>query len=193
MIPFGAVQVPGFSRRRNRQKLIEELKRARERAEMNQIEREVETSDVVNKAVEKGLPSEMADLVKHQLGVLTTGFMPEVPNEETWKRNELDQLADRFAGYYLEKKADGWNLLDFGALVECSPSIRYFDSSVTITFEFTGGGSTAITGDAALAFIRYLHFIGLFEVENAKRPCPECGDKIPQNCETCGGLGWVID
>jgi hypothetical protein len=108
MIPFGAVQVPGFSRRRNRQKLIEELKRARERAEMNQIEREVETSDVVNKAVEKGLPSEMADLVKHQLGVLTTGFMPEVPNEETWKRNELDQLADRFAGYYREKKADGW-------------------------------------------------------------------------------------
>lgn len=181
-----------FSRRRNRRKLIEDLRAQRLQAEYESIEREVKTSDVVEKAVEKGFPLEIADLLKMQLN--PAGFMPQIPDEAAWRKNELDQLADRFAGSYIEQLPGGHvKLWDFTMIVARSTLMEYSSDLMKVSCDFPEGGGVELNGKVALAFIRYLYFIGLFEVENAKRPCPECGDKIPQNCETCGGLGWVID
>jgi hypothetical protein len=187
--------VGGFSRRRNRKKLLEELNNQRAQAEMSQIEREVKTSDVVDKAVDKGFPAEVGDLLKMQFSNGFGGFsMPEVPSEDEWRKNELEQLADRFSGSYVELKPDGgFKLWDFTFLLSKAATVEYFNATTTITVGFSEGGSVELQGKTAIAFMRYLHFIGIFEVENAKRSCPDCGDKIPQNCETCGGLGWVID
>jgi hypothetical protein len=46
--------------------------------------------------------------------------------------------------------------------------------------------------DTAVAFLRFLHYIGLMTLEANKMPCPACGHKDPQDCAECGGLGWIL-
>ena len=70
--------------------------------------------------------------------------------------------------------------------------IRYSNDPASVTIFNAGDPFTELTGPAAVAFVRFLHYLGIFELEAAKKPCPECGEKPPQDCDTCGGLGWVI-
>jgi hypothetical protein len=130
-----------------------------------------------------------------QLGAFIPPLM-EPPNAEKFKAEEMEQLADRFAGIYIERTTKGFRTWNFQGLLT-GPEITEIECETTgkvpVATLYAGHRVIEILeDDVAVAFIRYLHYLGIFELAAAKRPCPDCGNKPPQDCETCGGLGWVL-
>jgi hypothetical protein len=201
-----------YSRRRNKAQLIKQMQKLHEQQEQAMLERQFKMEELMGKLRESDMPAEIIGMLEMQLGILVPPPM-EVPDAQKLKAEEMSQLADRFASSFIEKTNLGWKLWDFNHLLASATRVEYDPLSEEIRSDFTPDGGMVeatgnktplvilycdedpmqeLTGKTALAFIRYLHYLGIFELEAAKKPCPDCGNKPPQDCEICGGLGWVL-
>jgi hypothetical protein len=195
MTPFPPPMPTKYSRRRNKTRLMEEMKQLHEQHEQATLERQFQLEETLRKMRNMNVPDEIVEMIEMQLQMMAPQ-LPQPPDLERLKSYELEQLADRFTSSFVEKTASGLKLWDFKVLLASAGRIEYTPnpdnlSDVTL-FRDDGSLMVSLMGASATAFMRYLHYLGIFELEAAKTPCPDCGDKAPQDCETCGGLGWVL-
>ena len=144
------------------------------------------------------------------IAVQLSQFMPKVPDlpsDEELAQNELEMRAEQFSGSFIQTLPNGvTQLLDFSTILQpaCQidivpPHLESVDPNVhdiarevplSVLVANPMGGRTTLYGAAAEAFIRYLHYVGVFQLEAAKMKCPQCSE--PCDCPECGGLGWVL-
>lgn len=201
---YGFVSFVG--QRRHRKQQMEMVRKTHEDQVLrNQFKRQ-EIENALERAEEKGFPQEIVDLLRLQMGDLMAPELPDIPPDKDLEQQELEQLSEQFIGSYLEKLPNGgWKAWDFRTLLMSASSAEYipgFESMssgtkkhnpAAVYVSLPSGDEITMENDVAIAFVRYLHYLGLFRVEKAKRPCPNCGAKEPQDCETCGGIGWVLE
>ena len=183
--------------RRNRSKQLAQLREAQMQGEMNRMIREQEAFEAMDRLAEKGVPSEMIEFIKIQMRQLVPPVMT-VPSDEELRQKELEALADQFAGSFIERDQNGsLKMWDFLLLLKMSTLIEQIQVNTeaytgTLVRLSTENDTVELIGRTADAFLRYLHYIGIFQLEDAKLPCPECTDKPPRDCDVCGGLGWIL-
>jgi hypothetical protein len=188
-----------ISNRRSRLKFSQGLKQRHEEAEMNNLIREQELNEACDKMLPTDLPEDMQGLrdgirmmAKAQFGK----SFPVLPaSEEAFRAEELEKLSEMFSGSYLQQTASGYKLWDFNKLLQGAISIEFKSEPLSVVLDI-GPEVIELVGDDAqvgIALIRYIHHLGVFELEAAKRPCPECSTSEPKDCDTCGGCGWILD
>lgn len=146
------------------------------------------------------IPAELMAVLKMQIEALMPHELPDIPPDEELIRNELEGLADSYSGAHFEETPKGYILRNFGQILMNASHIEKRTTDLG-----PGWGSTAVefsvitpsidydfSGPTAVAFERYLYFSGLMTLETNKMPCPQCGEKEPQDCPECGGLGWIL-
>jgi hypothetical protein len=141
------------------------------------------------------LPPEIAQVIKMQMEAMMPQSLPDIPPDETLLRNDLESLADQFVGVFFEKNPDGtWKLWNFDMLIASAIHIyaNPIHKDLSFTIDTPDGQQYDLVGPTAIAFLRFLHYMGLMMLEANKIPCPVCGHKAPQDCLECGGLGWVL-
>lgn len=182
-----------YSRRRSKQKMIEQMQKLHEQWETMALDRQFKMQELLQKLDESGMPAELLSMMKIQLEMLAPPIQ-EAPSLEKLKSDEMEQLSDRFSGIYIQRNGDSFKSWNFAGLLagEDVTAIE-FDAGFPRAIIYAGDKVIeCLEGVVAINFVRYLHYTGIFELEAAKKPCPECRNKPPQDCETCGGLGWVL-
>jgi hypothetical protein len=87
-----------------------------------------------------------------------------------------------------------WKIWDFDQILQNAVALTRYVSSAqenVVSVEIPGD-LVNLTGPVAVAFERYLVFLGTFAGAESKAPCPRCSQGPPTECDECGGLGWVI-
>lgn len=194
MTPFPTPMPTSYSRRRNRHQMVEHMKQMAEQSEQAALERQFKIEDFKRMIDQSEMPEEVKAMIEMQLAALAPPEQQhEPPTLEQLKCNELEQLADLYAGSYVSREPNGVVVMwDFNYLLAHSGYVEYRGGSVYLHVYGKDESPLVLFGKTAEAFIRYLYYLGLFELESNKKPCPDCGSKPPQDCDTCGGLGWVL-
>lgn len=125
---------------------------------------------------------------------MTQSNGPNLPDDpKTMARHELMHSAyDLYIGTFVERlPRGGFVVWDFPQLLSEAIKVSYDPESKTAMIE-AHMDQTEISGAALDPFLRYLHYMGVFMVADARKPCPDCIPGPPRDCESCGGLGWVI-
>ena len=165
----------------------------READAMRDIQREGQLGETLQKM---GMPEQMVDAAVAQVRAMREGSrMDDLP--QTMKglmRNIRENMGYCHAGKHLERGENGtFKLWDFDEIADRCIAIE-LDADGMILAELPDGGSYEIGGVAAQAFLRYLHFAGIFGAIKAREKCPKCGTlPEPGDCTRCGGLGWVVE
>lgn len=190
---------------------LDAARRANEAAELAHLQRQEETKHRFQEAMErikgqhKDLPEEllaMYELVMSQAGGGDYYRAPELPlarQVEQFVRARAYQMP----GMYIDRhsaQGSGFEVYDFATLTERADRLIYDPSVHRSPREpagprieiWHGEQSKTVWGEPARALLRWLHYQGVFLVEAARRPCPECGAGEPKDCDTCGGLGWIV-
>lgn len=176
--------------RRSRKKFTEQARQNQLMQQADAFAKRGQIEETISRFEQSGMPVEIKQLLRMQLEALSPREVPDLPSDAELQANELDALAEQFTGTYFEKKAEGWKIWNFQALVSVATMI---ESKPVHLFEIeTPGAVYELAGETAVAFQRYLHYIGLMLLESNKLPCPVCSSGPPQDCIECGGLGWIL-
>jgi hypothetical protein len=213
MMPYIPPMLPMLSSpyysRRNRTKTLEAMREQSEKYADQQLNNLCRSQNILEVIEKSELPEGLRAAVKAQVEASMPPPGPDappVPTLEQLKRQEIDQAAERWSGVHFELEENGGFLCwDFRAMLERSKGLEYHPAYSRQTFtgeeeaieavvfiDYGTGDMDELRGGAAIAFLRYLRFIGIMEMVEARRKCPDCGDLPPRDCDTCGGLGWVV-
>lgn len=188
---------------------LDRYRKENERAEYEHMIHQQNTNHRLEEALAQiktksgeSLPPEIGHMLQVLMSVQgSQPFNPPYPNLS------LDQAADDFVrntamthpGVYIHRTGGRVEIYDFAKLIAEANRIVYHPlgderdrDPVAPTVEVYIPTHTTIKGEPALAFLAFLHYAGLFLVDEAKRPCPDCTTGPPRDCETCGGLRWII-
>lgn len=205
---------PEISRSRPRAQDLERARRANQQAEYEHFARQTAMKDQLDQVVERikqshgsGMPEEFGQMMQVLMSMSMGPFHPPYPEVTMdaalaeFVRGRARALPGIHVSGDYPRMRDEVEIFDFTALVQGATRIRYLPKgdpesddappTVEIWRSDTDVGDY-LHGKVAEAFIGYLHYSGLFLVEAAKRPCPDCSDGPLRDCETCGGLRWII-
>ena len=169
---------------------VEEIRRRKMEEEFQSFARGEEARQLVERAKSGEAIDPGAFLKLSIQGFPGQEPMPDDP--KTVARMELIKTAyEAQIGLFFETLPDGFRMLDFAEMIDGAMKIDYARVSDTISVD-RGNYVLLVTGKAVIPFLRYLRYLGIFQVNAARVPCPDCGEKEPCDCETCGGLGWII-
>jgi hypothetical protein len=194
MSPFLSGNAYNLPPRRSRKNYIAQSRERQLEQQADMFAKRGQIEDTFAKLEASQMPSEVIQILRMQLEAMMPHLPPEIPPDEELRAQEMESLAEQFIGGYFERKPDGgWKLWNFVALVAGATMIEQRSSGQTLAFEIQAPGvDFELTGDTAVAFLRFMHYSGLMLLESNKIPCPQCGDKEPQDCPECCGLGWVL-
>jgi hypothetical protein len=179
---------------------LKEMNRRKNEAEYRQVisgELIREQMENMQAAFRSGDPGQMMATFQNAIQTAVQAFSqqdPPMPEDaRSISRSELMQGAyNVYVGTFLEKNDRGFVLWDFQSLVADAKAIDFDREQGSITIH-SPGDANVLTGATVMPFLRYLAYLGIFMVDEARKPCPECSSKPePVNCENCGGLGWIV-
>jgi hypothetical protein len=184
-----------------------QINRRNEKMAMMALMRTEELKQALSDA-EHGNPGTLMQILPQFMTMLQQGVHETPSSEHDLREKSLHASAYQNVGVFLqwldpEKK--NFKLWDFEALLSMAVGVLYVDGYIVIEM---AEEQIRFDADVSAAFMRYLHFLGVFEVDALKQVCPECmarrlhgfvvagapveaGGALP-DCTRCGGLGWII-
>ena len=200
-------------RGRPRQADLDRARKENERAEMEHMLRQESIAHQFEETLEKMraksggvVPEEFAQMMQMLLSLSQMPFRPPYSGSSS-----LDDMTREFVrrraadnpGVFVMGKENGVvEIYDFTSLLARIDQLNYYpegDPDEPEGFRakpyvelIRAGEYTILTGGAAKALMGFVHYQGVFLVEDAKRPCPDCASGSPRDCATCGGLRWII-
>jgi hypothetical protein len=175
---------------------LAEMRRRKQEAEFQSFVREQQAKALTERinAGEQIDPSVLLEMSVKSAATLM-GHEPPPDDPAGRARQELMQASyEAHVGVFVERLSRGFTIWDFADIVDGATRIEYDcdDRGVKGILVSKYQDEIQISGPALIPFLRYLHYLGIFQVEAARTPCPDCSTKEPMNCETCGGLGWLM-
>ena len=123
------------------------------------------------------------------------GGMAGPRDPAAYRAEMIEYAAYRWSGLYIERPPDGGLVMhDFEEYVHCAVRIHFAGGPQETVYIVSSDNEFTLHGETVQAFLKYLHFIGMFAAIDARIPCPNCEPgKVNKTCTNCDGLGWTVD
>jgi hypothetical protein len=184
---------------------MREIAASREKEEMARLMREEAMAQQVEQMSDQ-VPKEYMQMMLQMFKSIGGSHYAQIPADPAeFKRQAIEQAAYAYSSIYMERQPNGsFRMWDFDELVAVAISIVYHPPKTPTMEELAGSDKPRyvieapelmyeLEGPPAVAFGRYLHFIGVFVALGARVPCETCKGESPGYCPGCDGLGWSVD
>lgn len=177
---------------------LDKMRRASDERQFQLLAQEAQLQDTMREmAVPDGFGQMLGAYIQAIKQMAFPGGAPGGPPRDpaAYRAEMLEYAAYRWSGLYIERPPDGGLVLhDFEEYVRCAVRIHFAGSETGAVYVISPDNEFTLHGETVHAFLKYLHFIGMFAAIDARIPCPNCEPgKVNKDCTNCDGLGWTVD